>query len=68
MGKWRRDRTAAGADRGFWLWFALLVVRAQARVPVPLEAGLCAGVKIADAHGPIDVGDWKEDFKFKISD
>jgi len=24
-------------------------------------------VKIADADGPIDVGDWKEDLKFKIS-
>ena len=43
-----------------------MVVGAHARVPVPLEAGLCAAVKIADAHGPIDVGGRKEDLKFRI--
>jgi hypothetical protein len=65
MGRWR-DRTAAGSRRGFWLSFAPVVVGAQARVPVPLEAGLCAAVEIADAHGPIDVGGRKEDLKFRI--
>ena len=65
MGRWR-DRTAAGSRSRLPLWFASVVVGAQARVPAPLEAGLCAGVKIADTHGPIDVGDWKEDLKFKI--
>ena len=65
MGSWR-DRTAAGSRSRLPLWFASVVVGAQARVPVPLEAGLCAAVKIADAHGPIDVGGRKEDLKFRI--
>ena len=78
MGRWRVS--AAAGSRSLFLVVVCVCGRRSTGPSVlrinPLSlrtsrsacatgGGLCAGVKIADAHGPIDVGEREEDLKFK---